>query len=216
MPAAALIVASFLVGSIPFGLVIGRLVAGTDVREHGSGNIGFTNVYRVVGAAPGFAVLALDLGKGALCVLAAKAFYPQPQVSALHGWVVVGCAFAVIAGHNWSVFLKFKGGKGVAAGAGALLGFVPGLFLVLLVVWGILTATTRYISLASVSVATLFPALVFFVHTGNTPYLVFAVVGASAVVFQHRGNIGRLLDGTERRLGDSATPEAEERERMGR
>lgn len=229
MSAALLIVGAFLLGSVPFGLVVGRIWRGVDVRQHGSGNIGFTNVYRVVGPGPGFVVLALDLAKGAAAVLAARAFFPSPQTDAAHGWVVVGCAFAVIAGHNWSVFLGLKGGKGVAAGAGALLAFVPELFLVLLLVWGVVLGTTRYVSLASVSASALFPVLVLLVYPRNIPYLAFAVVGAAAVVFQHRGNIGRLIAGTERRVGEGrdspdsppaasrpaapATPAAKERRR---
>jgi glycerol-3-phosphate acyltransferase PlsY len=201
----AFILAAYLLGSIPFGLIAGRLAKGVDVREHGSGNIGFTNVYRVAGPVPGFIVLALDAGKGFLAVRLPQLVYTDPARVPADAWVVVACALVVILGHNWSIFLGFTGGKGIATGLGSVLAFTPGVALGVLAVWGVIVVATRYISLGSVVSVALYPPAVAIVYPGNTAYLAFGVVGASAVIFKHRSNLRRLMEGTERRVGGGRT-----------
>lgn len=200
-----LVAGSYLLGSIPFGLIVGRLFSGVDLREHGSGNIGFTNAWRVLGPWLGLLVFALDLAKGFGSVMATRHFFPNPESVALDGWVVVASAMAAVAGHNWSIYLKFKGGKGVATGAGVGLGLFPWMTLALIGVWGLVTAVSRYVSLGSVIAVGLAPFTVLAFYPGNVAYFVLALVGASAVVFQHRGNIGRLIKGQERRIGGNET-----------
>jgi glycerol-3-phosphate acyltransferase PlsY len=197
------ILLAYLLGSIPFGLVVGRLAKGVDVREHGSGNIGFTNVYRVAGPYAGFTVLALDAGKGFLAVRLPQLIYTDPVRVPADAWVVVACALVVILGHNWSIFLGFTGGKGIATGLGSVLAFTPGVALGVLAVWGVVVAATRYVSLGSVVAVGLYPPAVAIVYSGNIAYLVFGLVGASAVIFKHRSNLRRLMEGTERRVGRS-------------
>lgn len=195
------ILLAYLLGSIPFGLIVGRLTKGVDVREHGSGNIGFTNVYRVAGPVPGFIVLAVDAGKGFLAVRLPQLVHTDPAKVPSDAWVVVACALVVILGHNWSVFLGFTGGKGIATGLGSVLAFTPGVALGVLAVWGVLVAATRYVSLGSVVSVALYPPAVAIVYPGNVAYLAFGVVGASAVIFKHRSNLRRLMEGTESRIG---------------
>lgn len=188
---AAMLVAAYVVGSIPFGLVIGRLVYGVDVRHHGSGNVGTTNVFRVLGKRAGVAVLACDMLKGYVpALLAAWLFDP---------WYAIFIAAAPVVGHMYSVFLKGSGGKGVATGAAVVLALEPLGFAVILAVWGVLVLSTRYVSLASIVAAALVPVLV--IALGDPlPYEIAAVLVAVIVFYAHRGNVRRLLDGSENRV----------------
>lgn len=201
MHALILVIAAYLIGAVPSGLVVGRLVGKLDVRQHGSGNIGFTNVVRVVGPVAGAVVLASDIGKGMLGAGLPVLFVQASGPAAEAQWLSVACAFAVIAGHNWPIYLRFRGGKGIAAGAGALIVTMPLVFAVLLAVWGVVTAATRYVSLGSIAAAGAAPVAILLLHPGQVPYLTLGVVGAAAVIYQHRGNIARLAAGTESRLG---------------
>jgi glycerol-3-phosphate acyltransferase PlsY len=183
--------AAYLLGSLSPSLLLGRLVRGVDLREHGSGNLGATNAFRVLGKRLGTVVLAADLLKGFLPVLLAR-LVAGP-------WVVVLVAFMAIAGHNYSVLLRGKGGKGVATGAGALLAMVPLILTVQATLWGLVFLTTGYVSLASLAATLLLPVLT--TTTGQPlAYLVFSFAGAAVVVWAHRGNVVRLVRGTERRV----------------
>ena len=191
----------YLLGSIPFGLIAGKLYRRIDVREHGSGSTGMTNVIRTVGVPMGALVLLLDMGKGVGAVALARYALDAPE--AAQG----AAALAAIAGHNWPVFIGFRGGRGTATGWGALLILWPIAGLVASVVGLALVAITRYVSLGSVT-ATLVGCAVLAVAclAGAAPMglIWFAAIGCAFVVGRHRGNIERLLKGEERKLGQSA------------
>ncbi|MHB0978493.1 MAG: glycerol-3-phosphate 1-O-acyltransferase PlsY [Thermoleophilia bacterium] len=192
MTEAVLIVAAYLFGSLSPSVMLGRLVRGVDVRKHGSGNAGATNAFRVLGVRLGIVVLLLDVLKGFLPVLAARILV-SPGVIVLVG-------LAAMAGHNWSVFLRGRGGKGVATGAGVLLAMMPVILAVLVAIFVLVLLSTSVVSLASLTAAITLPILA--LATGKpAPYLVFSLVAALVVVYSHRGNIGRLLSREEPRSG---------------
>jgi acyl phosphate:glycerol-3-phosphate acyltransferase len=186
-----LLVLAYLCGSIPFGVVIGKLFYGVDVRQHGSGNVGTTNVFRVLGKKAGVAVLICDMLKGYIpAVIAAWIFDP---------WFAIFIAAAPVVGHMYSVFLKFKGGKGIATGAAVVLALVPLVFAIIFTVWIVLLLTTRYVSVASLSAATLVPVLA--VVLGEPlPYQIAGVLVALVIWWAHRGNLKRLRAGQENRV----------------
>lgn len=203
MTAVACIVAvvmSYLWGSVPFGFLIARL-RGMDIRQHGSGNIGATNVFRTVGKTWGVLTFLCDAIKGVLAVTAIPALAAVAAPGTPPALRLV-CAAAVIAGHNWTVFLGFRGGKGVATSAGALLGIAWAPVLCGLCVWVALFLTTRYVSVASIlaSLSLTVTAWVFRDDASSvaTP-VVITVLGVLAVV-RHLSNIRRLLAGTENRF----------------
>jgi len=187
----ALLVLAYLVGSIPFGLIIGKLFYHVDVREHGSGNVGTTNVVRVLGKKAGAVVLVCDMLKGFIPALIA-AHYLNP-------WLAIFIAGAPVVGHMYSVFLKGSGGKGVATGAGVVLALVPLAFGIILVVWVVLILTTRYVSLASLVATVLVPVFVF-AFGDPLPYEIAAVLVTVVIFWAHRGNIQRLIAGNENRV----------------
>ncbi|HXD32786.1 MAG TPA: glycerol-3-phosphate 1-O-acyltransferase PlsY [Pyrinomonadaceae bacterium] len=207
MQALITIAVAYLLGSIPFGYLIVRAAAGADVRESGSGGTGATNVSRRAGKLAGVLTLVLDALKGAAAIATARwllgssPFGVQPVF--YDSWVVAMAAVAVIVGHCFPVWLKFRGGKGVATGVGVFLMLaplaVPGAGLVfVIIVW-----LTRYISLGSIVATALLPAIIFATHLllapvpSFQPVLTAAVVGGSLIIFMHRANIRRLLSGTE-------------------
>lgn len=185
---------AYLLGSIPFGLLVGKWWSRIDVRQYGSGNIGMTNVLRTAGYVPGLLTLIGDLGKGAVAVLLAQRFLGDPFSSLLAG------TFAV-AGHNWPVFLGFRGGKGVATIAGVLLVFRPLATLILFVIWLTVLLVFRYISLASIVVAVCLPFVLLVLKVGWFE-LGLALLVAVVTIYRHRSNIERLRTGTEFRFGE--------------
>ena len=186
-----LLVLAYLCGSIPFGVVIGKLFYGVDVRQHGSGNVGTTNVFRVLGKRAGVAVLVCDMLKGYIpAVVAAWLFGP---------WFAIFIAAAPVVGHMYSVFLKFKGGKGIATGAAVVLALVPLVFAVVFTVWIVLLLTTRYVSVASLTAATLVPVLAVVLQE-PLPYQIAGVLVALVIWWAHRGNLKRLRAGQEHRV----------------
>jgi len=196
-----LILASYLVGAIPFSLLIGSWICGVDVRSVGSGNPGATNLFRHGGSTPALVALLLDLGKGALPVYAALFLgAPQPLLG--------GVAAAAVAGHVFPPYLAFRGGKGVATAVGALAPLAPAAVAGGLGLFAAIVAWTRWVSLGSLVLLSSIPLLaVLFGRVGwaATPdpvVLVAAAAVALLVIVRHSGNIARLLDGTERRLGD--------------
>lgn len=187
---AALVVIAYLVGSVPWGLIVGKVFFDVDVRQRGSGNVGTTNVFRVLGKKAGIAVLVADMLKGFIpALIAVKLFDP---------WVAIFIAAAPEVGHMHSIFLKGSGGKGVATGAGILLALVPVIFLICLLAWIAVFFTTRYVSLASLTGAVLVPVLAFLIAQ-PVPYKIAAVLVMAIVFWAHRGNIQRLLNGMEPR-----------------
>jgi glycerol-3-phosphate acyltransferase PlsY len=200
---AALFVLAYLCGSIPFGLVIGKMFYGVDVRQHGSGNVGTTNVFRVLGKRAGIVVMFLDIFKGWLpAFIAGMLFSP---------WAAIFVAAAPVVGHMHSIFLKGKGGKGIATGAGVVLALVPLAFVIIFTTWLLLILVTRYVSVASLVAAALVPVLTISFHE-PLPYEIAGVLVAILVWYAHRGNIQRLLAGEENRVrlpwdgGSHATP----------
>jgi acyl phosphate:glycerol-3-phosphate acyltransferase len=182
---------AYLFGSIPFGLVVGKLFYHVDVRQHGSGNVGTTNVFRVLGVKAGIAVLICDMLKGYIpAVIAAHFFNP---------WFAIFVAAAPVVGHMYSIFLKGRGGKGIATGAAVVAALVPEVFLVVMVVWVVLMLTTRYVSLASLAATFMVPVLVIWLGD-PLPYQIAAVLVTIIIFYAHRGNIGRLLHGKEHRV----------------
>lgn len=192
-------IGSFLAGGIPFSWLLGK-VAGFDLRREGSGNPGATNLYRTAGAAWGITGLVLDVAKGSLPVLAAQWLFPEFGVGA------IVAAAAAIAGHIWTPYLGFRGGKGVATAAGAFLAINPLIILIAVGVFAIIVAATRYVSLGSMGGAVvLFGAsfaLPLFAGRPVDPYFVtFCGVCAISIIVAHRKNISRLIAGTEGKLG---------------
>lgn len=194
----ALCAGAYLIGSIPTAYLMGRVLKGIDIRGHGSGNVGATNVMRVLGTQAGAATLAIDLLKGYLVVgLLAPLACPDP--SRLPAARILGCV-AVVAGHNWMIFLRFSGGKGVATTAGALLAMMPLVAVSIFGIFAVVVALTRYVSLGSIAAGVCIP--VFAWAYGQPPaYLWFAAALAAALILKHRANISRLLAGTEKKLG---------------
>lgn len=188
-------VASYFLGSIPTGFLWAK-ARGIDIRKVGSGNIGATNVMRTLGKGPGITVLLMDAAKGFLPVWIAPRVFPSVDQTTLQ----ITCCVFVIAGHNWTCWLKFKGGKGVATSAGALLAFIPWPLLCGLGVWLIVFGVWRYVSLASITAAVAIPVATWFIKKDPTLLIFTAIVGAVAI-YKHKSNIQRLLAGTESRVG---------------
>ncbi|MGI6673576.1 MAG: glycerol-3-phosphate 1-O-acyltransferase PlsY [Limnochordia bacterium] len=185
--------AAYVLGSIPFGLLVGKWWAKVDVRQYGSGNIGMTNVLRTAGYIPAALTLIGDVGKGAVSVLIAQRFLEEPVLHLLAG------TFAML-GHNWPLFLGFKGGKGVATIAGVLAVFRPLTALVLFLIWLTVLIAFRYISLASISVAVCLPFVLLLAGAGWSE-IGLGTFMAVVTIFRHRSNIERLRRGTEFRVG---------------
>jgi len=190
-----LLAAAYFLGSIPFGLILAKLLAGNDIRKSGSGNIGATNVARVVGPAAGILTLVLDVAKGAAAVWLAGRFTEQSSTA------MTLAAIVALLGHCFPVWLKFKGGKGVATALGVFLMLSPLAALSALLIFILVSLVWRYVSLGSVSAAAAMPLLMYFLWApGHAPPLVvdFGTLFASAlVIFKHDANLQRLVDGTE-------------------
>ncbi|MVP00058.1 glycerol-3-phosphate 1-O-acyltransferase PlsY [Paenibacillus lutrae] len=188
------VVAAYLIGSLSFSFIIGRLVKGIDIRKHGSGNAGATNTLRVLGKGPAILVLALDVVKAIQAVWIGKWMAPDDV------WVQVACGLAVIIGHNWPVFFGFRGGKGVATAIGvtATLCFLPALFAGIIAIGSIVI--TRYVSLGSLLFTALLP---FFVWGMGRPLeILWGVIIIGLFTFiRHRTNISKLVQGRESKIG---------------
>jgi glycerol-3-phosphate acyltransferase PlsY len=188
----------YLIGSIPSGMILARRLKGVDLRLHGSGNVGATNAFRALGLAGGILVLVADLLKGFLAVkLAVLAMVPD----FLAHVTTVACGLAAIAGHNWSLFMRFRGGKGVATSFGVLLGLTPLVAAMAGLLWVAVLALSRYSSLASLAALLSVPVLMIVYHDPPI-YIAFGVLAAAFALYRHRGNIQRLLQGKELALGD--------------
>ena len=194
-----IMVACYLLGGIPFGVMIGKLFKGIDIRDFGSGNIGFTNVYRTLGAGPALLVFITDTAKGLVAVLLCRAFGLSDY------WIVSGALLSVI-GHCFSVFLGFKGGRGVATSLGVIIGLSPVIAAVAFGIWVVFVALTRYVSVASVVATVSVPVQMVFWKSMDVclPYQVLAMVAATAIVLKHASNMKRLVKGTEPKFGQKA------------
>ena len=185
--------AAFLSGSFPTAYLVGKYFFHTDIRTQGSGNVGATNAFRVFGKGAGLAVFAVDFCKGLLPVAAYRALVsPEPESTL---WI----GLAAILGHVFTPFLRFKGGKGIATGAGTLCAAMPKLFLFALPVWLAVFALTRIVSISSIAaLAALFVLTIFFHLSPRASLCMFLIVALAA--WTHRSNISRLLSGTEKKL----------------
>lgn len=200
---------SYLIGSIPFGLIAGKLVKGIDVREYGSGNIGATNVIRVLGKGWGYLVFCLDVLKGFLPTFLVSYFLQGQDLEAgkeFIGWIVVLVGIFSVLGHSFSCFLKFKGGKGVCTSLGVIIGLdwrvaciAYGLFLIVLFIW-------RYVSLGSILAALSVPVMFIFFKYFDAPlsYKIIGFIMFLAIFVKHIPNIKRLLNHTESKFGEKA------------
>jgi len=191
------ILAAYLLGAVPFGLLIGK-IKGIDIRQHGSGNIGATNVLRVLGKPLGITTFVLDALKGFVPSFFFARLFPttlDPQV------VSVLCGAAAILGHNFPVFLGFKGGKGIATSAGVLIGIAPLAALIGVGVWALVFFTSRYVSLASIIAAIgVIAAGWWFYRDGHILLPVVLTVLGLLAILRHKANIVRLINGTENRF----------------
>ncbi|HOK76287.1 MAG TPA: glycerol-3-phosphate 1-O-acyltransferase PlsY [Verrucomicrobiota bacterium] len=206
----AAVVFGYLLGSVPTGFLVGR-ARGVDLRSVGSGNIGATNALRVLGKKAGAMVLILDAAKGALACwgLPRLAAVVGPTAGSDQNLLSVLAGAGAILGHNYTCWLKFKGGKGVATSAGVLAVITPVALLLATAVWVIVFVVGRYVSLASISAALALPFLVWLTK-GNSFLTAFAVLMAAVVIYAHRSNIKRLVNGTEHRFGRNKALDAAE------
>jgi acyl phosphate:glycerol-3-phosphate acyltransferase len=202
-----LVAGAYLLGSIPFGFLLAKLFGGTDVRKEGSGNIGATNVVRAAGLPAGFLTLFLDAAKGAAAVLLGAKLSNDSAT-----WMMIG-ALAALAGHCFPLWLKFKGGKGVATAAGVFLVLCPPALACAVILFILVVAFWRYVSLGSVSAAAAMPLLIYFFWApSHAPPLVITF-GTLAVglliVYKHRENIRRLVEGAEPKFSFSKKSETQ-------
>ena len=192
---AFLVLSGYVLGSVPTGLPVGRAY-GVDVRRVGSGNIGMANVLRAVGKPAAALTMLGDMLKGFLPVVAARLLTENE-------WVISAVALAAVAGHCWPIFLQFKGGKGVATGAGTSIGLAPVVGLVLFAFWWAVVLVTRYTSLGAILVMVASP-IAFYLSGQSAPYVLYTLVGGALVLWRHRENARALLKGTERKIGEKA------------
>lgn len=195
----AALILTYLIGSIPTAYIFGRIIKGIDIRNFGSGNVGATNVYRLIGKVPAFIVLFIDALKGFAPVLLFPAIFNidknllNPELTS----ILIGVA--CISGHVWMVFLKFKGGKGVATTSGVMLAIAPKVFLIALIVWVIIFLLFRYVSLASITAAISLP-IASLVMNKAFPLVLFSITICFIGTYKHKSNISRLLKGEEKKL----------------
>lgn len=187
--------ASYLIGAIPNSFIAGKLVKGIDLREHGSGNLGASNVWRTLGPKVAIPVGILDAAKGAIPVLFIAPIASDARLFAL------ACGIMAVVGHVFSVFVGFKGGKGVATASGVMLALTPLAVLVTMVVWLVLIRTTGFSSLASMVSAAILPLAAWLLHPAERDLVWVQALVALAIIWLHRANIRRLLAGTESRFG---------------
>ncbi|MCC7518073.1 MAG: glycerol-3-phosphate 1-O-acyltransferase PlsY [Verrucomicrobiae bacterium] len=189
----------YALGSVPFGFLLGK-ARGVDVRKLGSGNIGATNVWRALGRPWGIATFVLDFAKAPLAIVLALGLAHRHGASdGLTVWAEIAAFAGAILGHNFPVWLGFRGGKGVASSAGGLLLLMPQAFLAVVAVWLLVFAGSRIVSLASLAGATALPFAAWFLETPHAGLRGLSLLLAAMIVLRHRANIRRLFDGTEHR-----------------
>ena len=200
---ALFVIAAYLLGSFPTGYLIGKYLQGIDIREHGSGSTGATNVLRTIGKKAAVAVLLSDIGKGAIAVSLVRllyAYYPALLPEVWKPWLIVITALTAILGHSKSVWLNFSGGKSVATGIGVVFLVNPWLALGTLTAFGITMAISRIVSLSSITGAIAVILLAIALKL-PLPYIIFASLAGGYVIIRHRANIQRIIAGEEPRVG---------------
>lgn len=207
----AVVALAYVIGSLPFSYLVAKAVAGKDVREHGSGNVGATNVARTAGRAAGVIALLLDVAKGYAAIALAQWLVARPEWPFAPGllpwesremWVALAGAIAVLA-HMFPVWLRFRGGKGVATAGGVIGALSPTVLAGAMLVFAIVALIFRYVSLASIVAAAAIPLLFRFLAVG-TPFwwIIMSIVISIAVILKHHSNIARLVRGSERKVGE--------------
>jgi len=204
--------AAYLLGSVPTGFLMAQ-AKGIDIRGLGSGNIGATNVFRVLGKPAGVLVLLVDAVKGFLACAVAPALVcrllgsPPEATHHLRDWLAITGGLAAVLGHNYTVWLWFRGGKGIATSAGVLVALVPYALLAIVAIWIVVFALTRYVSLGSLVASFSLPFMVWLVQRGSLTMILITGVMSALAIYRHRGNIRRLLTGTESRIQWRRKPE---------
>lgn len=202
-------IAAYFLGSIPTGYLVAK-AKGVDIRSVGSGNIGATNVFRILGKGPGTFVLLVDALKGFLaCGLVANLVWqilvpPGTEGGDNRNYLSIVAGIGAVLGHNYTCWLNFKGGKGIATSAGVLIALVPYAFLVTLATWLVVFAMSRYVSLASIVAAAVLPFATWQLH-GRPELIAITALMSALAIYKHRANIQRLRAGTENRIGGSKT-----------
>jgi len=191
---AAYLVGSYLLGAVPFGLFFGKAIGGVDVRTTGSGNIGATNVLRAAGKKAALLTLLADCLKGLVPVLVAALLFSDELITVLSG-------VAAILGHSFPVYLKFKGGKGVATSFGVVLAVAPWTGLLCLFAWAAAAAIGKYSSLSALVAFALYPLVTFATHSDSKPQAFLSLFVFAMIYYRHRENIRRLVSGTETKIG---------------
>lgn len=205
----AVAVGAYLLGSVPTGYLVAR-AKGIDIRTVGSGNIGATNVFRILGKPAGILVLGADALKGFLACwlvanLAYELFGATTGAAISREWLSIVAGIFAVLGHNYTCWLNFKGGKGIATSAGVLVALVPWALLVILAIWIVVFALTRYVSLGSIAASFALPFAAWLTGSSLTSVLIVAGLGALAI-YKHKGNIQRLVNGTESRVSFKRKP----------
>lgn len=208
MNAVMALLAAYLLGSVSFGYMAGKLLCGIDIRKYGSGNAGTTNILRTLGTGPAVAVLMLDAGKGLTAVLLAKALTGDANMMMLS-------AIAAVAGHNWPVFHGFRGGRGIATSIGVFLGLAPAVILIATAIGVTIIAVTRYVSLGSIIGSAMIPVLMLIFRMPPS-YTMLGIILAAFAIWRHRQNISRLLAGTENKLGKKVDLRNERKRRINK
>ena len=198
LPLPAALAASYLLGAIPTSLIAARALRGVDLRRVGSGNLGATNLYRAAGWKAALPVAAFDIAKGLVpATLIAGTVGPGPRSEG----IALACGLAAVVGHVYSVFARFRGGKGVATGAGAMLGLAPLAVGAAAGIWALVTLMSGYVSLGSMIAALSLVPAVWFLYPDQRGLLPFYLLLAVGIVWVHRANLARLRAGTEHRFG---------------
>jgi glycerol-3-phosphate acyltransferase PlsY len=221
---AIVILLSYVIGSIPTSIMLSKWIHGFDIRTKGSGNAGGTNVFRVLGWKSGVFVMLVDLGKGVLATAVISRLFWDPTLpfynhTPFDDFTIIQmiCGGAAIVGHIWTLFAGFKGGKGIATGAGMLLGMAPTEFAISIAVFFIVFWVYKYVSLGSIAAAVAFPLSLFVRHNifgdeiaSYRTLIVFSLSVAILLLYSHRANIKRLLEGTEKKITRATREQAQE------
>lgn len=190
-----MICVAYIMGSIPSGVLVGKKLKGIDIREHGSKNSGATNALRVLGLKLGILVLLLDILKGVIPLLLAEYAF---KIEGIYLGII---GMVAIIGHILSIFLKFRGGKGVATSLGVFLVLVPKVMVIIILVFAVIVGFTKYVSLGSIVGAFLFPILTYLIYgVEKIEVIVLGIVLALYIIYKHKANIKRLLEGTENKI----------------
>jgi glycerol-3-phosphate acyltransferase PlsY len=220
---AIVILLSYVIGSIPTSIMLSKWMHGFDIRTKGSGNAGGTNVFRVLGWKSGVFVTLIDIGKGALATAVISRLFWDPTLPFYNKTpfdftiIQMICGGAAIIGHIWTLFAGFKGGKGIATGAGMLIGIAPTEFAISVAVFFLVFGAYKYVSLGSIAAAVAFPVSLFVRHNifgdpiaSYRTLIVFSLSVAILLVYSHRANIKRLLEGTEKKISGFARKKVRE------